>query len=75
MLWIAKSQSFPGPRPDVSGPPLWRVLAFLGFWVPAAPHDTPRIGAVVDQLARRNRVAGSGEIPGAIMRAASGADS
>ena len=43
MLWIAKSQSFPGPRPDVHGPPLWRVLAFLGFWVPAAPHDTPRI--------------------------------
>ena len=27
-----------------NGPPLWRVLAFLGFWVPVAPHDTPRIG-------------------------------
>ena len=46
------------------GPPLWRASAFLGFWVRAAPHDTPRIGAVVHQLARRNRVAGSGEIAG-----------
>jgi hypothetical protein len=61
-LAIVTLHSFPGPWPDVSGPPLWRVLAFLGFWVRAAPHDTPRIGAVVDQLARRNRVAGSREI-------------
>ena len=36
-----------------------RALAFLGFWVRQAPHDTPRIGAVVDQPARRNRVAPS----------------
>jgi hypothetical protein len=44
MLGLARSPaSFPA-RPDVSGPPLWRVLAFLGFWVRAAPHDTPRIG-------------------------------
>ena len=32
-------QSSPGPRPDVSGPPLWRVLAFLGFWVRQAPRS------------------------------------
>jgi hypothetical protein len=34
-----------------------RALAFLGFWVRQAPHDTPRIDAVVDQLALPNRVA------------------
>jgi hypothetical protein len=34
-----------------------RASAFLGFWVRSAPHDTPRIGTVADQLALPNRVA------------------
>src|SRR6476469_8943274 len=38
-----------------------RALAFLGFWVRQAPHGTPRIGAVVGQPARRNRVAPRGD--------------
>ena len=70
-LRFVRNQSFPGPRPDVHGPPHRRALAFLGFWVRAAPQTHRESGAVVDQLARRNRVAGSGEIAtGAIMRAA-----
>jgi hypothetical protein len=46
------------------GRPHRRAFGISGFWVPAASHDTPRIGAVVDQLARQNRVAGSKEIAG-----------
>src|ERR1700722_3799664 len=56
MLGIVSSPSeFPALGRMFKGPPLWRVLAFLGFWVRQAPHDTPRIGTVVDHLARRNR--------------------
>src|SRR5262245_37526996 len=37
MLRIVRSHSVSRFRPDVHGPPLWRVLAFLGFWVQWPP--------------------------------------
>ena len=33
LLIVRSAASFPGPRPDVHGPPFRRALAFLGFWV------------------------------------------
>ena len=43
-LLIARSHEFPRPSAGCFRPALRRALAFLGFWVRAAPHDTPRIG-------------------------------
>ena len=52
-----RDQQFPRPRPDVHGPPSPAGFGISRVLGSAAPRGTPRIGAVVDQLARRNRVA------------------
>ena len=56
-LLIVRSSSFPGPRPDVHGPPSSAGFGISRVLGSAAPCGTPRIGAVVDQLALPNRVA------------------
>ena len=56
---LLSRQDFPGLGRMFMARPHRRALAFLGFWVRQAPCGTPRIGAVVDHLARRNRVAPS----------------
>ena len=35
---VVQSAEFPGPRPDVRGPPSSAGFGILGFWVQAAPH-------------------------------------
>ena len=54
------TSEFPGPRPDVHGPPSPAGFGISGFWARQAPCGTPRISTVADQLALPNRVAPSG---------------
>ena len=58
MLWIVRSQSFPGLGRMFMARPHRRALAFLGFWVRRLLGQRGGIGtASACEPAKRNRVA------------------